>query len=497
MTSDVAQALSLLDAWTAHSVMQQRPPSVALTVVHGDRPIWTRVFGYADAAARTAATPQTLYRVGSITKTFTALAILQLHEGGKLRLDDRVRDHVETTAIPVRDAGLLDVMIRELLTHSSGLQRDLPGTSWTGPSFPAEFPDHFSATYSSGTEWKYSSVGYALLGEVIAAVSGEPWARYVERHILGPLGMAKTEAAPLPDEPRLAPGYVRPTPGEPYAPAPRVDHGAVSPAASIASTIEDMGRYLAFHMGGGGSVLSGKGLREMHRPQWLLDDWQTAWGLGVRVRRVDGRVRVGHPGNTPGFAALIEFIPELKLGVAVLTNADDGNPAGYCDYALQLLAPIAAKATVRAAPALADGAERYCGHYRSESGHMTMLVVALEGQLMLVAPGATNPYAARVILESTPESHTFIMRSSGAFATSPFGESLTFTTSENGEVIGYDAASGARFIRKPTLYIGVERRNQPEGPYVRVDRRKSQAPYGGIERRSGGGRRGQDPQSVH
>src|SRR5260221_14341857 len=120
MTSDVAQALSLLDAWTAHSVMQQRPPSVALTVVHGDRPIWTRVFGYADAAARTAATPQTPYRVGSITKTFTALAILQLDEGGKLRLDDRDSEYAGATAVPVRAAGLLDATVREFITHSRG-----------------------------------------------------------------------------------------------------------------------------------------------------------------------------------------------------------------------------------------------------------------------------------------------------------------------------------------------------------------------------------------
>jgi D-alanyl-D-alanine carboxypeptidase len=492
MTSSVAQALPLLEAWTAHSVMQQRPPSVALTVVHGDRPIWTKVFGYADAIAKTAATPQTLYRIGSVTKTFTALAILQLREDGKLRLDDRVRDHVKTTAIAVGGLDLLDVTVRELLTHSSGLQRDLPGTWWTGPSFPAEMPDHFSATYSSGTAWKYSSVGYALLGEVIAAASGEPWARYIERRILAPLGMAGTAAAPSRDDERIAAGYFRPTPGEPYVPAPRVDHGAVSPAISMASTIEDMGRYLAFHLGSGGAVLGAKSLREMHRPQWILDDWQTAWGLGVRVRRVDGRVRVGHPGNTPGFAAIVEFIPELKLGVAVLTNADDGNPAAYCDYALQLLAPLAAKEAARAAPALAEGAERYCGHYRSESGHMTMLVVAMDGQLMLVAPGAANPHAARVILEPTSESHAFVMRPGGAFATLPFGERLTFSTNESGEVVGYEAASGARFFRKPTLYVSVERRQQPQGgPYVKVDRRRQpQAPYSGVERRAGGDRRG-------
>jgi CubicO group peptidase (beta-lactamase class C family) len=500
MTSGIEQALPLLDAWAAHSVMQQNVPSVALTVVHGDRPVWTKAFGYAEAIMKTAATPQTLYRIGSVTKTFTALAILQLHEDGKLRLDDQVRDHVTTAAIHARELGLLDVTIRELLTHSSGLQRDLPGTWWTQSSFPAQFPDHFSATYPSSTEWKYSNAGYALLGEVIAAASGEPWARHIERRILGPLGMANTEAMPDRDEARLATGYSRPTPGEPYVQASRLDHGVVSPAAGMVSTIEDMGRYLTFHMGSGGAVLGGKSLREMHRPQWLLDDWQTAWGLGMRIRRVDGRVRVGHPGNTPGFAALMEFIPALKLGVAVLTNADDGNPASYCDYALQLLTPIVAKEMARAAPELAEDAERYCGHYRSENGNATMLVAVLDGQLTLVAPGAPNPYAARVILERTPELHTFIVRSSGAFATLPFGERLAFSTSAGGEVAGYEVASGARFVRKPTLsYTGTERRKQTQAPFIRVERRKQiQAAYIGVERRAvGGDRRGQYQRAVH
>jgi hypothetical protein len=217
----------------------------------------------------------------------------------------------------------------------------------------------------------------------------------------------------------------------------------------------------------------------------------------------------------------MEFIPALKLGVAVLTNADDGNPAGYCDYALQLLAPIVAKETARAATARAEDAERYCGLYRSENGGMTMFVALLDDQLTLVAPNAPNPYAARVILERAPGSHTFIMRSSSAFGTLHFGERLTFTTDAGGEVTGYDMASSARFVRElafvplaieqlraqpeapytgverrkelQALYTGIERRKQLEQHYAGLDRRKEpQAPYSGVERRAGGSdRRGQ------
>src|SRR5258706_9270837 len=119
----------------------------------------------------------------------------------------------------------------------------------------------------------------------------------------------------------------------------------------------------------------------------------------------------------------------------------------------------------------------------------------LDGQLRLGVAGAPIPCGARVILERTPESHTFIVRSSGAFATLPFGERLSFGTGPGGEVTGYEVASGARFVRKPTLYASVERRRQPQAPYVSVERRKPpQVRYVGVERRvSGGDRRGQHP----
>jgi len=160
-------------------------------------------------------------------------------------------------------------------------------------------------------------------------VSGEPWARYLERRVLGPLGMANTQAMPHRDETRLATGYSRPTPGELHVPAQATGPRRGQRRGEHGYDDRGSGPLSRFFTWKRRSLLGAKSLREMHRPQWLLDDWQTAWGLGMRVRRADGLVRVGHPGTTPGYAAIMEFIPALKLGVAVLTNADDGNPASY------------------------------------------------------------------------------------------------------------------------------------------------------------------------
>ena len=262
--------------------------------------------------------------------------------------------------------------------------------------------------------------------------------------------MKSTQVIPGADKPSLAVGYARPVPGERPVPASTFGSGeAVRAASSMASNIEDLAKYLSFHLSGGGSgsgVLKGATLREMHRPQWLLDDWQNAWGFGMRVRRVDGRVQVGHPGNVPGYRTQIEFVPTLRLGIIVLTNADDGNPASYVDYALQLLSPIAAKAIARPVAPLSANAANYVGRYRSHNGSTTMLVGMHDGQLIIIAPDATNPYASRVILEPTSDPRSLVMRSTGTFAFDAFGELLTFDVGSDGRVTGYHTPN-LRFTR--------------------------------------------------
>jgi hypothetical protein len=182
----------------------------------------------------------------------------------------------------------------------------------------------------------------------------------------------------------------------------------------------------------------------------------------------------------PGFSSLLEFIPALKLGVVALTNADDGNPAAFCDYALQLFTPILARGAARAGAAPGEEMLRYCGRYRSENGNLTMLVALLDGQLSLLAPGAPNPYAARMILEPAGEPHTFVLRAGGAFSMLPAGERFSFTMGADGAASGY-VTPGARYARDVDSHPGRRAEDQAV-PY--------RAPYTGVERRKGSDRRG-------
>ncbi len=444
-------ALGLLDAWTANRVASRGQPSVSVGVVLGDHLVWARGYGFADLDKKIPATPQTLYRIGSITKSFTAVAILQLRDAGKLQLDDPLRRHLNEVHIQQHSTGTPDVTLRELLTHTSGLQREVPGTVWTDGEFPSEAAMGLllKESYEPDTQWKYSNLGFALLGKVVAVEAGQPWDAYVQGHILTPLGMLKTRPIPRSDEPGLAVGYVRTAPGGIFVPADKMPSGPLDPAGAIASSIEDLARYVAFHMAEGSNgdspVLSGRTLREMHRPQWLLPDWQSAYGFGIGVRRVDGLVRVGHGGGVPGQTTNIRFIPALKLGVIVLTNSDEGDPASYADYALQLLSPIVAKYLPHERRPLSEESKGFPGIYRSKR-HDIQLVTILDGQLALVAPDASNPHTARTILELTDEPRIFIMRSGGEYSSGPFGEKLTFDVSGDGTVTGFHTEN-RRFSR--------------------------------------------------
>jgi CubicO group peptidase (beta-lactamase class C family) len=307
----------------------------------------------------------------------------------------------------------------------------------------------FELSYEPATQWKYSNLGFSLLGRVVAAESGEPWDAYVEKHILEPLGMKSSRPLPRLDEPGLAIGYTRVEPGGALVPADKMPNGPVAPAGALASSVDDLAKYLAFHMAEGASgdspVLSGRTLREMHRPQWLLADWQNAWGLGMAIRHVDGYVRVGHGGSVPGQRTNIQFYPALKLGVIVLTNSDEIDPLSYVEYAFQVLAPVVAKSESHAKPPLGEEARRFVGTYRGKN-HATQIVAILDGQLSLLGPEDLNPYATRTILEATDQPRVFMMRSGGAFSALQFGEKMTFDVSADGTVTGCHTSS-ARFTR--------------------------------------------------
>jgi len=455
-SNELNDAIALLDSWTANRVASHGVPGLSIGMVVGDKLVWARGYGYADLQKKIPATPQTLFGIRSITKTFTAVAILQLRDVGKLQLDDPVARYLGSLHILKHSANSPDITIRELLTHTSGLQRDPPGTTWTDGiySSDADLKRPLLQIYEPDTRWYYSNLGFALLGKLVAVEGKQRWETYIQDHILTPLGMNKTVPVSQSGDPGLAVIYLRSAPGGTLVAADPAlwpsGPTAIDGAGAIASNVEDLAKYVAFQMGeentgNNSTVLSGPTLREMHRPQWMQGDWQRAWGLGIGIRRVDGYVQVGHEGGG-GYASDIQFLPALKLGTIVLANSEDDDLGDYTDYALQLLRPIISSSLPKPRYKLNDNTNRYVGVYAAQRLLFRMTVANLGGNLVLLTPDEPNPYTGGTILEPTHDPRVFFMREADAGPSESPGEKLTFDVSAEGTVTGFHTDS-MRFSR--------------------------------------------------
>jgi CubicO group peptidase (beta-lactamase class C family) len=327
---------------------------VAAAVVHGDDLVWAGGEGFADVGGRRRPDTRTLYRVASITKTFTGTAIVQLRDAGRLHLDDPAVAYLPELASAEAPFGPIETLtIRRMLSHESGLMGDPPGTDWSARTYPADVSEMLGRVGEAGLripvnlQQKYSNLAYELLGEIVARVSGAPYADYVRDNILQPLGLESTSFEPLTDSlaARCAVGY-----------APRAFSDELVPAKPLASNlraagglwscVDDLARWISFQLredeGDGAEVLSRASLREMHRPRYLGgDDWTEAWCVAWYATRRDGVTWVMHSGGLFGFISNICFDPEERVGAIALINGH--GPAS--DLAMEL-AGMARRAVV-------------------------------------------------------------------------------------------------------------------------------------------------------
>src|SRR5207244_365199 len=206
MVDPVIEVAPKLEARAASFVKEARLPGAAVGVVHGDDLVWSAGVGFADVAARRPPKNTTLYRIASITKTFTGTAIMQLRDEGLLHLDDPAVAHLPELRDAASPFGAIEtVTIRRMLSHESGLTSEPPGTDWAIPAYEGRVDRNLARIGEIGTrippntQPKYSNLAYQLLGEIVGRTSGRPYAEYVRAAILEPLGMTATGFEPLPE----------------------------------------------------------------------------------------------------------------------------------------------------------------------------------------------------------------------------------------------------------------------------------------------------------
>jgi len=434
---EVRSAIDLLEAWIEAQRVARELPGMSIGIVHDQALVWSRGFGWADLERREPATADTLYRIGSITKLFTATALLILRDAGKLHLDDPLTAHLPWFQMKAAAADAGTITIRHLLTHTSGLPREGAFPYFTDSRFPtiedirARLPMQ-ERPLPTETRWKYSNLGATLAGEVVAAVAGEPYVDFVRRRILAPLGMTATMVAtPEPAHPRLATGYGRRLLGS--TPTPFNDLRGLTAAGNMTTSVTDLARFAMLQLrggvAGGAQILSGRTLAEMHRVHWLEPEWQAGWGLGFRLLRVRGKTLVGHGGAVRGFRSNLQICPSDKIAVVAFVNSDDADAWLYADKALEWVGS-AITAVTKPAPRTADPAwQRYVGRYRN--AWRDIQIVVRGGELVAIAPDGPDPLLAPSTLTPVAE-HTFRVETTDGYGIP--GELVVFETDPAGRV---------------------------------------------------------------
>lgn len=297
-----------------------RAPSLVAAVVRDGRAVWhgsrTSVDGHGPDE-------NVQYRIGSITKTFTAVLVLRLRDEGLLDLGDPLEKH-----LPGTDAG--EATIAELLAHTAGLAAEAPGPWWerTSGALRPELSDVLGEQpflHPAGRRHHYSNPGYTLLGALVERVRGASWEEALRREVLEPLGLDRTSAHP--SAPHAGGWAVHPW-ADVMLPEPAEDLGRMAPAGQLWSTTGDLAKFAAFLAKGDDRVLSAETVREMRTPAAPAEaadvvDGAT-YGLGMQIQHRDGRLLVGHSGSLPGFLANLTIGVADDVAAVVLANCTSG-----------------------------------------------------------------------------------------------------------------------------------------------------------------------------
>jgi len=307
--------------------------------VRGGELVWSGAVGTVDGRAEGAAVDgDTQFRMGSITKTFIAVAVMRLRDAGRLELSDRLGAHVPGSALD-------DVTIEQLLSHAGGVQAESSSTWWErtpGGDWDALVGSGVGPRFRSGRRFHYSNTGYAALGRLLEAVRERPWFEVVRDELLEPLGMTRTTLRPAG---AAAQGLAVHPFADVLLPEPEHDAGAMAPAGQLWTTVGDLSRWAALLGGQATDVLSAESLAEMVEPHHVVDEpgqpWLGAHGLGWQVWNDKGARSAGHGGSMPGFLAMQR----------VHLDADRGDgPAGEVGDGVVLFTNTTASAALKSLP---------------------------------------------------------------------------------------------------------------------------------------------------
>lgn len=406
--ADYATVAGQLERLVEREMRVEGLPIVSIALVDDQDVVWTRGFGMVDSATRHVAGPQTVFRVGSVSKLFTDVAIMQLVEQGKVSLDVPVSTYLSDFH-PHNPYGK-PITLRQLMSHRAGLVREPPVGNYfdsTSPPLAAtiESLNRTALVYPPETHTKYSNAAIATVGYVLERVTGTSFPRALAHAVLEPLGMSSSGFEPTTALTReLAPAEMWTLDGRTFA-APTFQLG-IAPAGSMYTTVTDLARFVSALFAGGrganGQLLKPETIAQMWTPQFARPGQEDGYGIGFRIGHLDGHRSVGHDGAIYGFATTLQALPDDKLGVIVVTTRDGANAAvdRISDAALRAMlaakgarpgagVTVAGAATVTTdttGPIAPDRARRLVGRYAPRNSPAREIEITHRGAGLAMMP---------------------------------------------------------------------------------------------------------------
>lgn len=394
-TIDYTAAIEKLTAAVRHEVAAKQLPAFSIALVDDQRVLWADGFGYQDAEEKQPATADTVYRVGSISKLFTDIAVLQLVEAGKLDLDAPITKYLPDFH-PQNPYGV-NLTLRQMMSHRSGLVRESPVGNYFDPDEPTLAATVASLNdtrlvYRPETKTKYSNAALAVVGAVLEQQLEVSHPERVRQTILAPLEMRHSSFVVTPRiEPHLATGWMRTYDDRRFA-APTFLLGT-GPAGNLYASVNDLASFLKslFNNAQVGStqIMSPATLALMTTPITDPDGKPQGFGLGFRIHDLDGHKKVGHGGAVYGFSTQLEALPERKLGVVAAASLDgtNGVVGRLSDYALRLMLaaqdhqPLPSYRTTIPVPP--GRAQELVGSYSADADDAVVRISELNGDVYL------------------------------------------------------------------------------------------------------------------
>lgn len=439
-TTNYSEAFHLIEVWLEAQRDYEQIPGITAAIVKDQDILWSGAFGMANVEENVKAEASTLCGICSISKLFTAIAIMKLYEDDKLRLDDEIGDLLPWYNLEQQYPKSGPITIRSLLTHSSGLPRENSFSHWNGPDFSFPTQEQIKSTLSTqktlypvSTYYQYSNLAFVLLGEVVEEGSGESFNDYINRNILEPLGLNDTRTT-MPKSlygSKLAVGYsIRSRDGE-RKKLNFFQARGVKSAAGFSSNVMDLAKFASWQFRLRDAVLSEvlkpSTIKYMQKVHWTEPGWENTRGLGFGVYEWTEEDKwVGHSGYCPGYQSILRLNLNSKHAYALMVNANGINIEKYVNGMHALLTKSKSKEDQEKTDRV--NLEQYTGYF--EWDILTELYISTwDGKLAMLNIPTDSPAEALTLFKNI-EGDTFRrIREDGEL-----GETLKFERNEDGNI---------------------------------------------------------------